>query len=203
MTDSPIANRGQILARTNEAGATADPELAFREPQLKALHEIWQGRCRGRRVPARADFDPIDLKTHLGNLFLIDVERTPLRFRVRLIGTRITTVVQRDVTGMYLDQIYAGKLFESLFEALSWVADARAPLRVHSRAGHPRNPFYLYEGLLLPLSADGETVNMVLGGLHFTPEIAAKGELSLPASREDAADSPGYSAPKGSWTPGQ
>ncbi|HLJ20339.1 MAG TPA: PAS domain-containing protein [Stellaceae bacterium] len=172
MPDSKNAKPRHTLARTNEAGARADPTLTLDEPALKALLAVWEARRKGRRMPARADFDPLDLKAHLGHLFLVDVEREPRRYRVRLVGTRITTVVQRDVTGMYLDAIYAGTLLESLAQALSWVVDERAPLRVYSRAGHPQNPVYFYEGLLLPLSADGESVNMVLGGLHFTPDIA-------------------------------
>jgi hypothetical protein len=50
------------------------------------------------------------------------------------------------------------------------VVEERAPLRVLSRAGDPYTRIYAYEGLLLPLSSDGETVNIVLGDLLFTSE---------------------------------
>jgi hypothetical protein len=120
-------------------------------------------------MPGRADLDLFDLKRHLGDLFLVDVEREPPRFRYRLVGTRITNAVQRDATGKYFEDVYTGRLLDSMIEVQSWVVNQRAPLRIFSRTGHPHTRIYAYEGLLLPLSADGEAVNMVLGELLFTP----------------------------------
>ena len=155
--------------RINDAGVSEDPSLAFERTELEDLLSIWNALCRGRPMPARADLNPFDLKAHLGDLFLVDVVQDPLRFRYRLVGTRITHAVQRDVTGKYFDEIYAGKLLEAWTSAHAWVATQRAPLRLFSRTGDPYTRIYAYEGLLLPLSADGETVNMVFGGLLFTP----------------------------------
>ena len=155
--------------RVNEAGVSQDPSLGFERTELKDLVRIWKALCRDRLMPTRADINPFDLKAHLGDLFLVDVEREPQRFRYRLVGTRITHAVQRDATGKYFDDIYAGKLLEAWTAAHAWVVSERAPLRFFSRTGDPYTRVYAYEGLLLPLSADGETVNIVLGGMLFTP----------------------------------
>ena len=163
------AEPNAITPRINEAGVRFDPSLAFERPELKSLLDTWEAIRKGRRMPARTDLNLFDLKAHLGNLFLVDVEREPLRFRYRLVGTKITEIVKRDVTGRYFEDIYAGRLLNSMIEVQSWVVNERAPLRVFSRTGHSRNLVYVYDGLLLPLSADGETVNMVLGKLLFTP----------------------------------
>jgi len=53
----------------------------------------------------------------------------------------------------------------------TWVVNQRVPLRVFSRTDHPHTRIYAYEGLLPPAS-DGQTVNMVLGELLFTPAKA-------------------------------
>ena len=162
--------------RVNEAGVKYDPSLAFERPELKDLLGTWETLRAGRTMPARADLNLFDLKRHLADLFLVNVERDPLRFRYRLVGTRITNAVQRDATGKYFEDLYAGHLLESMIEVQSWVVNQRAPLRVFSRTAHPHTRIYSYDGLLLPLSADAESVNMVLGELLFTP---AKGPVAL------------------------
>jgi hypothetical protein len=144
-----------------------DPSRTLERPELQHLLEIWNAKRHGRRMPARADLTPFDLKAHLGNLILVDVEPDPLRFRYRLVGTNITKVVSRDATGCYFDDIYTGRLRETILDANAWVVRERQPLRIFSRTGHFRNEIYNYEGVLLPLSADGEVVNMVLGELLF------------------------------------
>jgi hypothetical protein len=73
-----------------------------------------------------------------------------------------------------LSPFYRGRLLETIVEVNSWVVRERAPLRIFSRTGHHRNEIYNYDGVLLPLSADGETVNMVLGALLFTMDRNAE-----------------------------
>ena len=169
-----MTERPAIVPRINEAGVRLDATLAFDRPELKTLLEIWDALRKDRRMPSRADLNLFHLKAHMGHLFLVDVQRDPLRFRYRLVGTKITDIVHRDVTGRYFEDIYTGRLLQSMIEVQSWVVNERAPLRIYSRTGHPDNKLYVYDGLLLPLSADGETVNMVLGELLFTPESASR-----------------------------
>jgi hypothetical protein len=164
-----LAEPGKVLApRVNECGMQHDPSLAFERLELGDLLGVWQAKLQGRAMPARADLTPFDLKAHLGNLLLTDVEPDPLRFRYRLVGTNITRIVKRDATGGYFDEIYTGRLRETAIAVNTWVVRERAPLRIFSRTGHLRNDIYTYEGVLLPLSPDGERVNMVLGSLLFS-----------------------------------
>lgn len=118
-------------------------------------------------MPSRQDFDPVELRDHLGSLILIDVAHAPLRLRYRLIGTQITTLMRRDNTGRYYDEIYQPELLEAIYDSFRWIIDHRAPLRSHGEAFYPDKNFYSYETLNLPLSEDGDTVNMVLGELIF------------------------------------
>jgi hypothetical protein len=164
--------RRPLAPRRNEVGMRPDETLSFERPELRDLLEIWRSKRQSLPFPRRADLSPFDLKTHLGHLFLLDVERDPLRFRYRLVGTAITRVVDRDATGRYFEDIYSGRLLETVVEVMSWVVRERAPLRVFSRTGHGCNRVYLYDGLLLPLAKDGETVDMILGELRFTMESA-------------------------------
>ena len=62
-------------------------ELEIVSPVLQRLYQDWRNRLHGREMPARRDFDVLDLDYVLGDLNLIDVEHAPLRFRFRVHGT--------------------------------------------------------------------------------------------------------------------
>ncbi len=169
MRDGDLAELPRALApRRNEIGMQSDPSLRFARRELGDLVEIWHAKRDGRCMPARADLGPFDLKAYLGNLTLVDVESDPQRFRYRLVGTNITAIVKRDATGCYFEDIYTDRLLETAIAVNAWVVRERASLRIFSRTGDVRNDVYTYDGVLLPLSADGERVNMVLGALLFS-----------------------------------
>jgi hypothetical protein len=144
-----------------------DPDLRFVDPRPQRLLDYWRTKRGTRAMPGRGDIDPTELREHLGNLLLIDVEHAPLRLRYRLLGTRITELMQRDNTGKYYDEIYGPDLLEAIYESFRWIFENRAPLRTHGEAFYPDKNFYAYEVLNLPLSHDGETIDMVLGELIF------------------------------------
>lgn len=144
-----------------------DPGLDCRDRTLLDVLEYWKGKCRDGALPRRADIDPLDLRRHLPNLILIDVEHDPLRLRYRLIGTRITQAMQRDSTGRYYGEIYAPEIVEAIHGSFRWIFANRRPLRTFGQAFYPDRNFYDYETLNLPLSSDGTVIDMVLGGLVF------------------------------------
>lgn len=144
-----------------------DPTLTFRDPLALGLLAYWNEKRGDRPMPARRDIDPLDLPDHLGNLVLIEVEHEPLRLRYRLIGTRITSAMERDSTGKYYDEVYEPAIIEHVYDSFRWILRHKAPLRTHGQAFYPDKNFYDYETLNLPLSDDGVTVNMVLGELIF------------------------------------
>ncbi len=146
-----------------------DPGLKCRDESLLAIYRYWLDKRGDRTFPRREDIDPVDLAPYLGNVVLIDVEQKPLRLRYRLIGTRITQVMGRDSTGKYYDEIYPERLLRAIYVSFEWMIDHRRPLRTYGEAFYPDRNFYQYETLNLPLSSDGESIDMVLGGLVFHP----------------------------------
>ena len=76
--------------------------------RLRQLHDYWNQRRAGRRMPARADIDPLDIPRLLPNLLLIDVETGSGRLKVRVAGTHVVEMYGSDYTGRYLDEIDFG-----------------------------------------------------------------------------------------------
>jgi hypothetical protein len=129
------------------------------------LHDAllyWQSKLAGRRMPSRRDFDPVfEIPRLLPWVMLTDVLREPLDFRYRLIGTGIVSRSRRDHTGSLLSQLtHAGPASVVWRDRLA-VVETRSPkFSTPPYAGG--NPMVRgVSGIHLPLSADGETVNMI------------------------------------------
>jgi hypothetical protein len=77
----------------------------MRSERVRRLHEYWGAKAGAPgAVPQRRDIDPTELPDLLPNLMLVDVEYNPLRFRYRLVGTRVVDFSYHDFTGTYLDE---------------------------------------------------------------------------------------------------
>lgn len=138
------------------------PEIVDR--RLQRLLDYWEKGRGARALPARSDINPGDLRFLLGHLILLDVVREPLRFRVRLQGTEVEWWMGGDLTGKTIDQLSSPTLAAAAQEHLAASAEAARPChRIGEQkvADVPRR----YEALILPLSADGKTVNMLLAAV--------------------------------------
>jgi hypothetical protein len=138
------------------------------DPRLHQLHAYWKGQCGNRRMPARSDIDPLDVSGLLPFVFLVDVLSDPRDFRFRLAGTHFRDFVGREVTGLAI-----GEMFPPAFNAevlFHWSAcvDRGAPAVGSGRLWVPERDHVGWESIVCPLSPDGTSVNMLLGGAIFT-----------------------------------
>ncbi len=134
------------------------------EPQLTSLVQYWRGKGRDGRLPARADIDPLDFRTLLGRVLLVDVlrESGALRYRYRLFGTEFYFYHGSDLTGRYLDAIANAEFRAELLAQYDAAVTTRQPqyMTYDYIVEAERHRFH---AVLLPLANDGETVDMVLG----------------------------------------
>ena len=72
---------------------------------LRQLFQYWNEKRGHRSAPSREDIDPAQMVEFLSNVFLIDVEEEPRRYRVRLMGTALDHWYGRDLTGCHVDEI--------------------------------------------------------------------------------------------------
>lgn len=123
---------------------------------------FWERSRRGRDLPSRSDFAPEDLLAHLGWLILLDVQASPRRFRFRLIGTFVTTILARDSTGRYLDDLYAPSIYDDAVRPYQYVVEHRRPVRSIGRMVHAEKGDIPYEAVYLPYSSGGGHVDLVM-----------------------------------------
>jgi hypothetical protein len=134
------------------------------DARIRRVFDYWRAiRPAEDRLPGRQHLEPADLPELLRWLWLVDIQREPLRFRYRLVGTGHREVIGQDLTGKWIDEAF------SHFPRM-----ATYPQFLDVVAGEPRYcrcppPFRVderyvaMERLLLPLARDGLSVDMMLG----------------------------------------
>jgi hypothetical protein len=144
------------------------PELSC--AQHRELKQYWESKRNGRLCPRRADIDPLELPSHLGYLFLIDVLPGAREFRFRLIGSAMTKRYGRDSTGKTISEAYdatAPEIGAWIVDILTNIVTKKVPVASESRLSVVDKHFVIARALQLPLSDDGENVNMILGEMRF------------------------------------
>lgn len=141
-----------------------DPDLGIVSPTIALGLQCWLDAKGNAELPSRRDIDPTRLPANmLPHTLLIDVEEEPVqRFRWRLIGTRITQVVGRDSTGKWWDELYSDDVFEALATGPRWAISHRRPIRTLGQAPLPDRAFLRSENIDMPLSSDGERIDMLM-----------------------------------------
>jgi len=155
----PFARKGAEPQARDPAGPGG-----VSHPELAALLSYWERRRGERAMPSRADMDPVELPRRLlPNLFLVDVEAAPRRYRYRLVGTELTAVMRRELKGQYIDEMPF--LFRKFaLPAYAEVMERRCPVYREVNAIEALWRIR-YRRLLLPLSSDGEEIDMILGAI--------------------------------------
>ncbi|MCB9948622.1 MAG: PAS domain-containing protein [Rhodospirillaceae bacterium] len=125
-------------------------------------------RIRGDRdLPGRRDLDPVEIPELLAHVVLMDVATDPLDFRYRLVGTMVDFHLHRPLTGAWVSQVphqRAGSVFWATMES---VVRERRPVVSNIPYVGPHKDFTSIEDLIMPLSADGQTVDMLFITVAF------------------------------------
>lgn len=168
---SCAANGEARVNRARRSPAAVSVAIAYNvgrtihDRRLRRLYEYWLDRCGGRAMPARTDIDPIEMRFILGHVMLLDVLPPVPRFRVRLQGSELTWWIGRELTGRTIEPGPGRELETLAQERLAGVVSSRAPfgwIGDHAIDDIPRR----YEALILPLSANGSSVDMLLAAVR-------------------------------------
>jgi len=167
-----ISKKGGPLAGTaatsNDRGwnAATEPDgtLPFTDMRLAKAYDYWRRKAAGQPMPSRAAIDPAEIPKLLPYVMLVDVLDEG-RYRYRLIGTGNTQAHGINATGRYLDEVLPGPEYRkhvialydeciasrrALYSECLFMSPRKRALERHTKV------------LFMPLSEDGETVNMVL-----------------------------------------
>lgn len=135
-------------------------------PRLARLYDYWLEKRGDRLCPGRCDIDPLDLRWILGHLCLLEHLPDGDEFRFRLYGVHFVQKEGMDLTGKLMsdhpDRVHAARVNRLLRHirrnARPWAGHEQSTI-----AGRP----WSYTSLMLPLAADGRTVDMILVATEF------------------------------------
>jgi hypothetical protein len=137
---------------------------------LRAIKTYWDEKRGARRMPARADINPSELKTSLRQVLLVDVLPGADDFRYRLLGSRLRPYFPVEATGQTMRAALAPfgtTTVEGSLEVYRTVVAQRAPLRVAGPGDNFAQPSKFFEAMLLPLGETDDAVNMIFGAFEF------------------------------------
>lgn len=127
----------------------------------RRLYDYWSQRRGNRHWPARSDIAPADFAFALGRVSLVECIGLPPRFRYRVVSTGLTEQLGYEMTGRFTDEIPEPNVRD-------YVERLYAGAVAHGEPQHETGTLLLdgrqwvYETLILPLSADDRGIDMLL-----------------------------------------
>ncbi|MCR9219061.1 MAG: PAS domain-containing protein [Alphaproteobacteria bacterium] len=159
-------------------GRFALTNLPRREaPVLDRAFDYWLRKRKRRAMPARAAIDPGEIKDILPHVLLLRVRREPLDFEYRLIGGHFQDFVRPGLRGKSFRRIEGKGPGSALWEGLETVVRTRLARFGRAPYAGPRENV-VFQDLMLPFSADGETVSDILVAGQFWLEPRPVGFLA-------------------------
>jgi hypothetical protein len=130
----------------------------------RELYAYWDRLRAGRSAPDRSDLEPGAIRTLLGDVFLLELGGIE-RHLVRLAGTRICTLLGRELKDRPFAASFAPDEWHDLYALLDGVAETAVPA-VAGVVGETADGRTLdLELLVLPLKHRGRTHARLLGSL--------------------------------------
>ncbi len=149
-------------------------------PQQTAIYDYWRSRCKNGAFPSRFDIEPEHITTHLPTVSLLEVvpgalKKMPLkkpsmgstRYRYRLAGTGFWSLYEEEIQGCYVDELPIGDRCEYWHRILGNVVSKRRPMAGVTRPGTPLGGHLAQFWIRMPLSTDGENIDVILGYDHL------------------------------------
>ena len=137
------------------------------EPLLRKCHDYWRSRCPPDGPPARRDIDPLEMVDFLPNVILVNTASAVEDFTFRLFGTGAAFGFGDDRTGKRFGDLGAREKFDEAIESYWQCYRGVRPVYLRDRPVESEQ-ISRYSRLILPLSADGTVVDMLLGCVEFS-----------------------------------
>jgi hypothetical protein len=136
--------------------------------EFDAIQNRWRELSRAGRLPARTDFPPESLTPWMGHIQIVErvCDGHEARHRVRLVGTRIVYYEGRDNTGQFLEDLIPADQREEILAPYHHCAESRAPTYSTFYSCSETAISSRLERLILPLAADGTTVDQFLVAIY-------------------------------------
>ncbi|MBV8222399.1 MAG: PAS domain-containing protein [Candidatus Eremiobacteraeota bacterium] len=177
----------------------------MKHPSSRTLYAYWDRLRAGRAAPERGELDPGAIRNILGDVMILEVGG-PNRYAVRLAGTRICSLMGRELRDRGFVEAFAAGDWPEVYALLDTVVKTANPA-VASVVGETEDRRMLgLELTVLPLRHHGRTEARMLCSLaaHTRPFWAAYvplerlrlGSVRFENSADKTAEIPSFGGPR-------
>lgn len=139
-------------------------------PEQRQLYDYWLKAAAGRKMPMRADINPAAIPRILPGLSLIDVNSDFGKCRVRLAGTKLREIYDREITGQYIEDLDWGDKRDYWLASYNRAIESGLPTQGVLKGPRNHKEHLVQYWLKLPLAdAAGTKVAMLLCYDNFVP----------------------------------
>ncbi|MBG1232473.1 PAS domain-containing protein [Aestuariivirga litoralis] len=141
-------------------------------PEHRQLFEYWLSACDGRTMPCRSDIKPAEIARLLPGISLIDVAEDIPQSKVRLAGTKLREIHDREITGQTIDALDWGDKRDYWLAAYRRTVEKTEPTQGVLKGPRFNKEHLVQYWLRLPLTCNGGThAAMILGHDYFVPAM--------------------------------
>ncbi|MGB0555212.1 MAG: PAS domain-containing protein [Alphaproteobacteria bacterium] len=148
----------------------------------RALFEYWRSAFPETGWPGRQHFDPVDIPSLLGKLFLVDILRDAgkLRFWYQLLGVEITKRAERDMTEKWMEECFSDPdAFAMIERDYHQIIDTGIPHLGQFSILAPGKEYIIANRLVLPMASDGENFDMFVGMWGYNDDASQPPEYTI------------------------
>lgn len=138
-------------------------------PEQRQLYDYWSEIAGEGSLPARSDINPARIARLLPGISLIDVCEPMEQSRIRLAGTRLREVYDREVTGLSVCDLGWNGRREYWMEAFARTISQAEPSQGILQGPMLGKEHMVQYWLKLPLRTAGTVVSMILCFDYFVP----------------------------------
>ncbi len=136
-------------------------------PEQRQLYDYWLERAQGSSMPCRGDISPTHIPRMLPGVSLVEVTKDIIKSRVRLAGTRLRDIFEREITGLCLCDLEWADKHDYWMAAFERTIKKGVPTQGIVRGPRVHKEHLVQYWLRLPLRTTGSGVGMVLCYDHF------------------------------------
>lgn len=134
---------------------------------LSELLQHWKTLCGDRAMPRRSDFDPINVPGLLSGICLVEVINGGEDYFYRVAGTGLEEMSGQALQNKRFSELEHAEACEAMRATCAACVQSARPVVITNMLQEPGRDHTAITAIILPLSDDGETVNMILTLTEF------------------------------------
>lgn len=139
--------------------------------EQRQLYDYWLDKSGANHMPARNDICPSHFPRLLPFISLVERDEEAGRYKVRLSGTRLREIYEREVTGCYVEELGCVDRPDYWSDTYDQIVSSARPAQGVVRGPSGAKDHLVQFWIRLPLGSQHGEVEMILAYDRFVPAM--------------------------------